>query len=550
MDRRTYLAAVSGVGLSGLAGCNMLSSGSNKGSTTPTIVDGPAQFTEYKIEPPKDASVDSPVSVTVSAFNYGSQAGGVSVTLATVEGAEMVSTAVELTDVDSGSRGETTVELEFSVGDEFVLGVFEGPPSSATETPTGEAITEAKVSVGPKEKPVGKALNLGEGLRATLTDVSYRYGIEYKTEKQGFLSSETISGTTLPSSGNVLAVLQFEVENTGTEAVSIDSKSFSINSKPLLPDLNGVSLDGATTVDGKPLNSTSVKRGQNVQGWFLGEIPKKQAKNGATVEWQRDEQKTTPERAWTVKSRDIPSFSLGTWKKLSDQVTGSYTQHVTVKNTGKSTGTFYGSLDYRLGQGEWKSLSQFKASLDPGQSKTFDVKNSYLSVGTANFRLRPFGQTHTAKITAPKVSFGEKARIPNGKIRVSKVQTHPSYIQKNDYVDNTKHTPENSDAFLFAYVEFIPDSGDVMNMPDDDHFSIRANGMTHGESGYLEGPISSPIEGKFYTSTNSTRMTAGEPWTGWVSFGVPSNVTPENTTVILEKEYDKKGVSKVEWSKK
>ncbi|RRJ28158.1 hypothetical protein [Halocatena pleomorpha] len=74
MNRRVYLAAVSGFGPTGLAGCSMLSINSNEKSTTPkpTIVDGPAQFTNYKIEPPENATVDTPVSVTVSAFNYGS----------------------------------------------------------------------------------------------------------------------------------------------------------------------------------------------------------------------------------------------------------------------------------------------------------------------------------------------------------------------------------------------------------------------------------------------------------------------------------------------
>ncbi|UPM43296.1 DUF4352 domain-containing protein [Halocatena salina] len=551
MDRRMYLAAVSGIGLSGLAGCSMLSSNSNEGSTTPTptIVEGPAQFTDYKIEPPGNAAVDTPVSVTVSAFNYGSQAGGVSATLAAVEGAQSISKPVKLTDVDSGSRGETAVELEFSVGDEFVLGVFETPPSSTPQA-MEKPVTTSTVTVGPKEKPVGETFDLNEQLRATLTDVTYRHGIEYKTEKQGFFSSETVAGTTLPQSGNVLAVLQFEVENKGTEPVSVNSTSFSMNGSSLLPDLDGVPMDAAATVDGTPLSGTSVKGGQNIRGWLLGAVPKPQAKNGTSVEWQRDERKTTPERAWTVESRDIPSFSLETWEKLGDQVTGSYTQHVTVKNTGKATGTFYGSLDYRHDQGNWKSLSRFKADLDPDQSKTFDVKNSYLSVGTVDFRLRPFGKTDSVEITAPKLSFGEKARIPNGEIRVNDLQTQSSYVVDSGW-GGTTYTPDNGDAFLFAYVEFIPDSGDVTNMPDDDHFSIRANGTIHPESGSLKGPMDSPIEGRFYRSALSgSQIRAKEPWTGWISFDVPSDVTPENTTVILEKEYNDRGVSKVEWSKK
>lgn len=549
MDRRAYLAAVGGIGLSGLAGCSMLSRGDDEGSTTPepTIVDGPAQFTEYKIELPDDATVDTGVSATVSAFNYGSQAGSVSATLATVEGAESVSKSIDLTDVDSGSRGETTVEPEFSMGDEFVLGVFDTVPSEDTATPTGDPMTESTVTVGPEEKPVGEAFDLDEGLRATLTDITYQYGVEYTYEDSGFLTSDTKEGTTLPGSGNAFAVLQFDVENTGTEEVSIDSKSFSMGGETALPDLDGASMDAATNVAGNPLTDTSVKGGQNIQGWLLTECQEKHAKNGATVKWQRDEHKTTPERAWTVESRDIPSFSLEQWDGIGDQTPGSHTHQITVKNTGEATGTFYGSLESKRDQDEWELFKRFSADLDPDQSKAFDIQGNYLSVGAVDFRLRPFDKTDTAEITAPKLSFGEKATIPNGGLRVSDVQTHPSYTQTKKYIDDTTHMPENGDMFLFAYVEFIPDSGDVPNVPDDDSFSVRANDTTHSESGYLEGPIGSPIEGEFYTSTNRTRITAGEPWGGWVSFGVPSDVTAADTTVVFQKEYDN-GLSKAEWS--
>lgn len=549
MNRRAYLAAMGGVGLSGLAGCSMLSSGDDEGSTTPepTIVDGPAQFTEYKIELPEDATVDTAVSVTVSAFNYGSQAGSVSATLATVEGAETVSKSVDLTDVDSGSRGETTVDLEFSMGDEFVLGVFDTAPSSETATPTGDPMTKATVTVGPEEKPVGEALELGEQLRATLTDVTYQHGVDYTYEDSGFLTSDTKEGTALPASGNVFAVLQFDVENTGTEDVAFDSESFSMDGGTVLPNLNGESMDAATNVEGNPLTDTSVKGGQNVQGWLLTECQQKHAKNGATVKWQRDEHKTTPERAWSVESRDLPSFSLEQWDGIGDQTPGSHTHQITVKNTGGAKGTFYGSLESKRDQDEWELFKQFSADLDAGQSKTFDIQGNYLSVGAVDFRLRPFDKTDTANITAPKLSFGEKATIPNGELRVSDVQTHSSYTQTNEYRDDTKHTPENGDAFLFAYVEFIPDSGDVSDVPDDDPFTARANGTTHSESGYLAGPIGSPIEGEFYTSTNRTQLTAGEPWGGWVSFGVPSDVTDADITVVFQKEYDD-GLSKAEWS--
>ncbi|RRJ28157.1 hypothetical protein [Halocatena pleomorpha] len=130
------------------------------------------------------------------------------------------------------------------------------------------------------------------------------------------------------------------------------------------------------------------------------------------------------------------------------------------------------------------------------------------------------------------------------------MQKHSSYTTAKDlWVNrNTTYTPDNGDAFLFAYVEFVPDSGDVLNMPDDDHFSIRANGTVHPESGRLKGPIGSPIEGDFYhAARNKGSIRANEPWTGWVSFDIPSDVTPDAVTVVLEKEYDG-GISKVEWS--
>lgn len=555
MNRRKYLLAFGTAGSAGLAGCSALTDGTNSGSGTPrpTLVDGPAQFTDFKIETPETATVDTTIQVTVSGFNYGTEPGSFSGVLGTVEGASAVSKPIELTDVKSGTRGESTVDLPFTAADKYVLGVTDATRGMAeTKTLTSlEPKARTQLTVGPKTAAVSESLDLGE-LRVTLADVTYRQGAYYEYTT-GFMGGEKATSLFSTSSKQILALLRFEVENTAAERASFGPQSFTVSEGSLFTDLRGYNLSDVTDIEGSPLLDTQVDAGQQISGWLLAQVSRNKAKNGVTVGWQRDTDKTTPERSWTVKPAKLPSFSLEEWSVGTNQSPGTYTHHFAVKNTGAVKAMFRGILDSKSeggGQDAWTPFRKFSGTIAPGKTMTLDIQETNPYLGTNDYRVRPFGQTTSVTVQHPKLSFGEEAVVPDGTIRISKIQTHSSYTTENEWTGTETQTPTNGDKFAFAYVEFVPNSG-TPNMPGEDDFSLQANDSTYSESGSLEGPMTSPIEGRFYHRTyQESDIQVGKPWAGWISFDVPSDVEPSDATIVLEKEYEDGKTSGAEWSNK
>lgn len=553
MNRRKYLLAIGGAGSAGLAGCSALTDGTNSGSGTPkpTLVDGPAQFTDFKIETPETATVDTTVQVTVSAFNHGTEPGSFSGVLGTLEGAGSVSNPIELTDVKSGTRSKTTVEISFTAADEYVLGVVDSTRRmSETKTQTSlEPEATTKLTIGPKTAAVGESLDLDAGLRATLVDVTYRQGVYYEYTT-GFMSGEKATSLFSTSSKQILALLRFEVENTGTERASFGPSSFTVSEGTLFTDLRGYNLSAVTDIEGAPLLDTQVDAGQQISGWLLAQVSRNRAKSGVTVGWQRDTNKTPPERSWTVKSSKLPSFSLQNWSVGNKQSPGTYSHQFPVKNTGRVKARFRGILDSKSksdGPDAWTPFRKLSGTIAPGKTMTVDIQETNLYIGTNDYRVRPFDTTNSVTVQRPALSFGEKAVVPNGTIRISKVQTHSSYTTENEWTGTESHTLYNGDKFAFAYVEFVPNNG-TPNMPGEDDFSLQANGSTYSESGSLEGPMTSPIEGRFYYQTyQESDIQVGKPWAGWVSFDVPSGVNASDATIVLEKEYED-GKTGATWS--
>jgi hypothetical protein len=554
MNRRRYLAVCGTATACGLAGCNTLFGDSSSGSGTPqpTLVEGPAQFTDFKIEIPTKATVDTTVPVTISAFNYGSQSGSFSGSITTIKGASIVSKGIDLNGVESGKRGKTTVDLSFSVADEYVLAVSGNPPvQTSTDgygTPSRTQLMDAKaksrVTIGPKTATVGESFDLTSPLRVTLTDVTYRQGLYYKYSSGWGEKTTDLFSTT---DNKTLALLHFDVENTGTESASFGPEPFTVSDGALHTDLRGASLNSAIGIKGDPFNGTTVQAGQQISGWLLAQLPKKRAKEGAVVGWQRDTHKTTPERAWNVKPTKLPSFTLEQWKLDEKQPMGEYLNEITVKNTGESKGKFRGIVDYKIsdeGQNAWTPFEKINATLSPGKSKTFTLKKTWTYIQTLDYRVRPFGTTKTVEFTPPKLSFGETARVSNGTITVHDFQTNPTYTLSRDW--DPVVNPDNGGIFALAHVEYVSDSetGPV----EDYDFFIRANGKTYEEENRADGPMVDPVKGPFYEAPIGN-VGAGKKLSGWISFEVPANVNPSNATVVFRDRYAEPS-SSAEWSQK
>jgi hypothetical protein len=558
MNRRKFLVLTETAGVCALSGCSALTGGDNTDESTtprPTLVKGPAQFTDFKIEAPKKVTVDETVPVTVSAFNYGTTAGSFSGSIITVEGASTVSKRVRLTDVKPGQREKTTIDLSVSIADEYILGISES--SSAT----------TRITVGPKEAAVGESFDLmfkGETglysesptmspLRVTLTDVEYRPSIYYQySSGYGGAKTTNLFSTT---DEQTLAILQFEVENTGTEEVTFSSKPFTVSNGTVFTDIRDHDLSGAIDIKGHPLVNSEVKAGQRLHGWFLTQMSRTQAKKGAIVGWQQDVHKTPIERAWNIKPTKLPSFSLKNWSLDTKQALGRYSYSFTVKNTGAVKGRFRGILDYKptgKGSDAWSPFQKLNASIPPGKSKTITVNNSWRYLQDIDYRVRPFDTVKSVTFQVPKLSFGEEAVIPGGDIRVSNFHTRSSYktqgyggittVKANEnFESDQKHT------FAFVHVDFsLHKYRDTsLDMTKSGRFSLRANNKTY-EDGPSE-PIVGPLDGHFYGSDP-------KPQNGWIAFEVPANVNASNATIVFENEYggslyQEGNISKAEWSK-
>jgi hypothetical protein len=545
MNRRKFIASLSTVGVCGLAGCSqLLSDDTGDESTTPqpTIRDGPAKFTNFKIAVKEENPTVGTVKLTVSAFNYGSLSGNYSGTLMAIKGGGTVSKGFTLSAVKSGTRGKTTVDLSFKISDDYVLAVTD---RAATETIMGRSSitdprTKTKLAIDPKTKAVSESFTLPPSVRVTLTDVKYRQGVYYQnpdSKKVPYFYSTT--------SDKILAVLRFNVENQGNQSASFGSEKLSVSGGRMVTvfgeGFSSQSLSSVNGIKGNTLVGVSVKPAQRAHGWLLAEVPRKQAKKGAAVNWQQDAHETPPERVWNVKPAKLPSFKLDKWTLDTKQIPGTYPLDLTVKNTGAAKGVFRGMLDSKpakKAQDEWSVFKKLTATIPPGKTKTFKSSVRWPYLSDLDLRMRPFDTTKSVNIQRPDLPFGKKAVFPAGTIEIRDFQTAPS-IQEED---GEKYGPElyGGDKFALARVEIVSNTSGQISVPSEMAFKLHANSATYSEASltYYSIHITEPINGNTYIGDNAIDVQAGKPVGGWITFGVPANVNASNATIVLNTEGD------------
>jgi hypothetical protein len=543
--RRGYLALASLV-TAGLAGCNSLlgsgnpddgNAGDDDGAddggdvTTSrpplTTIEGPASFDRFRLDGPGETTVDEEVPLTVSAVNVGSEAGNFEGTIRTVEGAQAIERAVSVAAVDPGDRATAEVSVPIELADDYVLGVGDGGGQASHE-----------VAVTPRTAAVGGTHELGDGLRVTLTGVSYEGGVFYTERSMGASPTAYYA----PGGEEILAVLRFTVENTATGARRFGA---SVTPSPgtVLTEYPSGSIGKTETFQEAPLlrgqgRGASVQAGQRTEGWVLAQVPRSAASDGIAVNWQRDATGTRPERTWTVDGTALPSFALSEWTLPAESPPGETGYSVTVRNEGDADAVFRGAIDWgRPEGGNWNLRQQLSETIPAGGSHTFERSDRWPYVDDRAVRLRPLGETRTVDFVAPTMAVGESLATPFGSITVTAVTTGDQLVSSPGRGDNRSTKTPEAGQFLFVEVEYSRQF--EVSIPNIGRLRRYSNGflLHHGDAEYeytLPGgdhDFHRPVSGRPLNTHRGDQVPVGEARRGWLVFDVPPEVSPGDATV-------------------
>lgn len=400
MRRREYLAAVGAAAT--VAGCS--ASGGSDGdenadeeTTEEETRTGPADFVDVGLTGPASATVGQTVQLTVSARNRGGTTGTYTDTVLATEGTGDLEAPVEVTDVEPGQTGETTLETEIELGGRYVFELADADARHVVQT-------------SPEEAAVGEPLELGGDLRATLSAVEVPRTVLYTTDESVGFQSVPASKTFEAPTGAELVVVHLAVENTGTERVTVDPSAVRLADGEFYAGFPDDAPLSSGAIDGRAMHEDSaptVDPSQVVDVWQLAQVPREALREGTRLQVQRDATDTPPEAAWTIPSQsdrldDPPAFELASVDAPSSASRGeSYEIDFTVRNAGGTAGTFRGALQfYSENEGRWFDLItaervHVSAELGPGEERRWTVTNESQSTGTFRYRVTPTDRTWT-----------------------------------------------------------------------------------------------------------------------------------------------------------
>jgi len=421
IDRRTWLAAA-GTALASLtAGCNEGGSTTNDGSSgddpggsadpgdasTNGSDPEPAAFSEVTLETPSSVTLREELTVTVSATNTGGQPGTYTDTLRLVEGSRDFEQAIEIPEVGPGETGSTEVALTFDYRDRYVFGL-------------GQADATAPVEPEMLRLSRGDSLDVREQLRLTLEGVTFEETLPVRVAERGYYVNQSGNGVYRAPADDVFALLRFSLENTGSEADSLPFASFA---GPTDTVVEAISFEndygiGSVTYEQRPLitgESRQLAPGQTVNGWLLLRVPRDEARDGVSVQYQANTAQTPPEAEFTV-TPESDEFTFPSFELVDTQIEDATIERetdmqvvFTVRNTGDGPGRFAGVLQNnpeRWLQENTAQSNTFLRTISPGETETFttivnDGDTSNDNTYTRTYRFSPFDDTFEVTFREP-----------------------------------------------------------------------------------------------------------------------------------------------------
>jgi len=528
IDRRAYLAAVGAA--VGTAGCGGQTDTGESGDETTgddevagdtpvtTTMSGPATF-RRSLTGPTNAVVDQTFTLELTVENVGGEPGEYSDTVAVTAGPEVVEETVRTDTLNPGDS--TTVEVSVSIG---LADEYEFTTRGSDET------VSTRVAVGPKTATAGETVTVADGLDTTVTGVQYETGLQY-TVTGGYGRSDR-RGLYAPSGDQILAVVDFEIENTTANAVAFGG-NLGVPDGSILTTYPNGELNATTSLDGAPLaGGTRVQAGQRLRRWLPVQVPRSAVTEGVEIEWQRDTDQTTPERLWQLDPSVLPSFVVTEWTVPDEANPGDTEYTVTVANEGDADGRFHAAVERRAPDAsEWTTLEVIDAAVASGARHTFDLTVSWPYTADREFRLRPTTDRRVVEFTPPSLTVGDPLPVPFGAVTVTDVVVTDS-VELAAYGDNTVLTPDRGQ-FVLVELEYLNEVGTDASLPGPGGEAVQftAAGETYekynpGGGGDPERYVR-PVEGR---ELNYGRMVyngpfgTGESKRGWALFDVPSGV--------------------------
>ncbi len=540
MKRRRFLA-LCGVGTAGaLAGC-----GEDARPSVPaqrlTTVAGPAKFGDVIIQTDGSADVDSPVTVTVSAYNYGGETGTFTDRLVSVDGGIDLATDVRIADVPSGERGHTSIETSFENAGRYRFHLE-------------EADVYGTVNVAGETAELGEALRVGP-FEVTLSEVTYEPNLFYRYRVGSRDVTELVGATP----NEALAVVRGTVENVGTQQAVFDPSVLSVQNGEVLADAGGENLS-TVRVDGRPVVGQRLPPGESMKGWLLLRLDRSRARAGPSLGWQADgNPDSAPEKQWALPAADpFPEFELVAFDVPGSQSVGRVPYEVRVHNSGDVAGTYRGAIHYRTDGWGWQPAGVQEAYLEPGASRTFTGRTRWPYVDPATWRVVPFHEKRDVTFEPLSVPFGEKVPIADAStVRVRNPRFIDSYVYEVTVVETPEQpvygannttgstepverterrvrTPRDAGDGKFLLVDIETRAGsDGGRIAQEDAFSVLVGGRTF-DVDQAHQPVAPDVE--FFDAGEDTRY--GELFRGTLMFGVPSGARLSDVAVRYREEYE------------
>lgn len=423
IDRRTWLAAGGTALVSLTAGCNSGGSSDGEDSNSDDADGGtgeagtdsptaePAAFTDVTLDVPSSATVREELSVTVSATNTGGRTGTYLDTLRLVEGSRDLEREIEIPEIAPGETGTVEETVTFEFRDEYVFGL-------------AEAEATASVEPEPLRRTVGESLDVRENLRLTLEEVGFEETLLARIGERGYFVDESGYGVYHTPPEEVFALLDFSLENTGSEGDTLPFASVAgptdavVERVSFEDDYRLASIEYGEADETQPLvvdEERTLDPGQTVRGWVLLRVPRAEARNGITLRYQANAEATPPEAEFTAMP-ESGEFSFPSFELVETQIEDTTIERdtdmevtFTVRNTGDGPGTFGGVLQYNLDRWIQERTAQpnvFTRTIPAGETATFtavirDNDTSSDDTYTKRYRFAPFDETFEVTFREP-----------------------------------------------------------------------------------------------------------------------------------------------------